>query len=218
MLRVSMSELSGWLADFAILFFLSLAAWRLWRQKLTSYARRLGLIRYRPTEAQETQAAREAMARLRELTGKPPDSRADDRRGYSRIWSTLLLAVIAASWALWGGMAFRDHQRIKGLETQLFRYQADTVIEHHVKILEQQNDGDFTYISDEEPQGGSFRPCAADQHNGVDTTGILTQAIGYIADYAVWEERGVCKSILRADCGFWFKDRNNNFKYARTDQ
>jgi hypothetical protein len=89
------------------------------------------------------------------------------------------------------------------------------VTENHVSILSQSEDGDFIYTSDEEPNGGAFRPCPEDAKNGVDTPKLLQQAVGYVADYAKWEERGTCKSILRKDLGFWFRDSRNNFTYRR---
>src|SRR5580693_8619231 len=70
------------------------------------------------------------------------------------------------------------------------------VIEHDIMILKKTIDGDFSYQSREEPNGGSFRPCPEDKQGGVDVDDILTKGIGYIADYAIWEERGTCKSIL----------------------
>jgi hypothetical protein len=89
------------------------------------------------------------------------------------------------------------------------------VTEHHVAILERLSDGDFAFTSDEEPNGGAYRVCPDDAHNGIDTTSILNQGVGYIADYAVWEEQGKCKSIVHADLGFWFVDAANNFKYVK---
>lgn len=89
------------------------------------------------------------------------------------------------------------------------------VTEHHVAILGKLADGDFAFRSDEETNGGAFRPCKADIDSGVDVDGMLTHGIGFVADYAIWEERGACKSILTADQGFWFRDANNNFTYQK---
>ena len=89
------------------------------------------------------------------------------------------------------------------------------VTENHVAIIGKLENGDFAFVSDEEPHGGTFRPCAEDSRAGVDTPALLSQGVGYIADSASWEERGVCKSILREDLGFWFKDKRNNFTYRR---
>lgn len=103
-----------------------------------------------------------------------------------------------------------------GLVYGLTRLPKDTVVtENHVAIIGQLNNGDFAFVSDEEPHGGTFRPCPDDERSGVDVSGILTKGVGYIADYAKWEERGNCKSILRSDLGFWFKDKRNNFTYER---
>ena len=83
---------------------------------------------------------------------------------------------------------------------------------HNVADYGQLPDGDFAMHSDE--QGDfTFRPCAMDVKNGVDVAGILAQGVGYIADRASWEERGTCKSILRADLGFHWRDQN--FDYRR---
>jgi len=89
------------------------------------------------------------------------------------------------------------------------------VTENHVAILGEAPNGDFHFASDEEPNGGSFRPCPDDVKSGIDTPELLKKGIGYIADYATWEERGTCKSIWRSDMGFWFKDKRNNFTYRR---
>jgi len=97
--------------------------------------------------------------------------------------------------------------------TRLPKY--SIVTEHHVAIFSRQDNGDFSYKSDEEPSGGSYRVCPDDIHNGVDTAAMLNQGVGFIADYAIWEERGTCKSIVRSDAGFWWKDEETNFQYVR---
>jgi hypothetical protein len=98
-----------------------------------------------------------------------------------------------------------------------FSYQPkyEVVTEHNVAILEQLNDGDFAYKSDEKPEGDIYRPCEIDRKHGIDVTGMLRQAIGYVADKATWQERGTCKSILRPEWQFWFRDANNSFTYVR---
>ena len=115
-------------------------------------------------------------------------------------------------------MAVRDHYRIKSLESQLDKYQAETVTEHHVEILGELDDGDFAYKSDEEPQGGVFRPCPSDIANHLDVPALLRSGIGYVAVYASWEERGTCKSILRADLRFAFRDETTDFKHRRVSR
>jgi hypothetical protein len=139
-------------------------------------------------------------------------------KGFAKIWAILSIFIIAASWAGWAWLAVSDHRQISELQAELAKYRTETVIEHHVAIIGRLEDGDFAFQSDEEPQGGAFRPCPTDIKNGLDVDGLLTQGIGHIADYAAWEERGVCKSILRADLGLWFRDKKNNFEYARVDQ
>jgi hypothetical protein len=140
------------------------------------------------------------------------------RKGAARPIGIVLLAVFALSWIALAYMGVKNHHEIASLKAQLAKYDASTVEEHHVAILARLNNGDFAYYSDEEPKGSAWRPCPADQHNGVDTVGILLQGIGFIADVARWEERGTCKSILRADLGFDWKDSNNNFKYVRVSK
>ena len=163
------------------------------------------------THTRETEQARATMQRLKELQ-KPPD---DARKGYARLFG-IFTTILVMSWTLSGVLAVRDHQKIRALEAQLAKYDASTVMEHHVEILAELDNGDFAYISDEKPKGDTWRVCSADMKNGVNTADILRQGIGYIADYAIWEERGTCKSILRADLGFWWKDADNKFKYARS--
>jgi hypothetical protein len=141
--------------------------------------------------------------------------RDDQHRGFSYGWSILILAILVVSWGGWMWLAITDHREISDLRGELAKYRSDTVTEHHVLFSAQLDDGDFSFTSDEEPQGGAFRPCPADIANHLDVPGILAEAIGYNADVAIWEERGTCKSILRADLGVWFKDKNTNFKYAR---
>jgi|SRR5580700_114951 hypothetical protein len=117
--------------------------------------------------------------------------------------------------ARWGALCFACCC-CAGLTYGAYRIPKITVVhENHVAIIEQLDNGDFAFKSDEEPNGDTFRPCLDDVKSGVDTVAILTQGVGYIADYAVWEERGTCKSIVRKECGFWFKDVHNNFQYRR---
>lgn len=92
-----------------------------------------------------------------------------------------------------------------------------TVVQHNVVIYGQDLDGDWVMSSDEDPNL-VFRVCKSDTESGLDVDGLLRSAINYVADYAQWEERGTCKSILRADLGFWFKDKHNNFTYRRIDR
>jgi hypothetical protein len=138
--------------------------------------------------------------------------------GFANIWASFLLAVLVTSWAGWGWLAATDHREIMALRAELAKYRTETVVEHHVTILGKLEDGDFAFTSDEEPQGGAFRPCAADLANKLDVVGLLTESVHYTAEVAKWEERATCKSILRADLGFWFRDKNNNFTYARINQ
>lgn len=98
------------------------------------------------------------------------------------------------------------------------------VTEHNIVVYRQLQNGDWAMSSDEE-RGLVFRPCPDDLAHGVDVDAILRQASiadnqgkGYIADYASWEERGTCKSILRVDLGFWFRTEKHNFEYRRTEQ
>lgn len=95
-----------------------------------------------------------------------------------------------------------------------YRSRANIVTEHNVAIYKQLDNGDWL-MSSTEDDSLVFRPCREDSDKGIDVNSLLQSGIGYIADYAKWEERGTCKSILRADLGFWFRDRNNNFTYKR---
>lgn len=96
-------------------------------------------------------------------------------------------------------------------------HRGGTVIQHNVVIYGQDLDGDWVMSSDEDPNL-VFRPCKSDLAAGLDVNGLFKEAVNYVADYAQWEERGTCKSILRADLGFWFKDKHNNFTYKRIDR
>lgn len=95
-----------------------------------------------------------------------------------------------------------------------WRARSNVVTEHNVIVCRRLDDGDWQMTSDEETDL-VFRPCPSDAYNGVDVDGLLRSAVGYVADYARWEERGTCKSILRADLGFWFRDKHNNFAFRR---
>ena len=68
--------------------------------------------------------------------------------------------------------------------------------------------------SDEQPEL-IFRPCLDDIASGIDVNGLFRKGIGYIADKATWQERGVCKSIVRPEWEFQFKNSHNNFTYRR---
>jgi len=89
----------------------------------------------------------------------------------------------------------------------------NVVTEHDVAIIRQDESGDFLYVSREQPGGDVFRVCPDDKLGGVDTAALLRQGVGYIAEHAIWEEHGICKSILKPEWGFWFKDKENNFTY-----
>src|SRR5580693_65999 len=79
-------------------------------------------------------------------------------RGYARL-AGVFTTVLIVSWSFSGFLALRDHRQIDHLEKQLSKYEADTVVEHHVKFLRKTEDGDFAFISDEKPDGDAFRPC-----------------------------------------------------------
>ena len=139
-------------------------------------------------------------------------------KGFSRGWSMIIALALVSSWALWGGTSIRDHQRIKDLETQLARYDASTVEEHNFTPIAKLDDGDFSYVSDEKPRGDTWRPCLTDKQNHVDASGILEQGIGFTASRVRYEERGICRSILRSDLGFKWRDMKNKFKYTRASR
>lgn len=85
----------------------------------------------------------------------------------------------------------------------------EIVTEHHVHVIGRLADGDWAMSSDEQGQF-AFRGC-----HDFDVDSVLSQAVGYVADHARWEERGNCKSIRRADLGFWWRDKN--FAYRRAN-
>lgn len=95
------------------------------------------------------------------------------------------------------------------------RFRENVVTQHDVAILRQMDNGDFAFVSREEPNGDTFRACPEDIKAGVNTVGLLKSGIGYIAETATWGERGTCKSLLRPEWNFWFKDAANNFQYRR---
>jgi hypothetical protein len=77
------------------------------------------------------------------------------------------------------------------------------VEEHHIKVLRQVAFNKWAMSSDEEP---SFLYIGCD-----DFPNDRVIWAGYIADHAKWEEQGNCKSIRRADCGWWWsRDENYN--------
>lgn len=96
------------------------------------------------------------------------------------------------------------------------RQHFNVVTQHNVEVYRQLENGDWMMSSKEDPDL-VFRPCPDDTRSGVDVNGLLSQAVGYVAETARWEERGTCKSILRSDLGFWFRDRANNFTYRRIE-
>jgi hypothetical protein len=190
-------------ATHSALSLLGLFLWALVVLSLTGVLLRLALIAMRSRFA------------LHKEKPKPETSTKATSRGYARTFGIGFLALFATSWIALASLGVQNHHKIISLEAQIAKYQAETVVEHHVAILARLDNGDFAYRSDEEPQGSAYRACYADKHNGVDTVAMLNQAVGYVADYAIWEERGLCKSILRSECGFWWKDANTHFKYVR---
>lgn len=88
------------------------------------------------------------------------------------------------------------------------RIRYNVVTEHNVLVLARLDNGDFLYKSDEKPDGDTYRPCAIDKQNGIDVDGMLKQAADgkYIALRATWEEQGICRSILKPEWQFWFRD------------
>ena len=176
-----------------------LVAWRLWKLRLQNWWRKMR----RKTAAEEVARGRDMVERLKVFL--PP--------GFARIWSVVSLFIIVGSWYWWAWLAIADHRQIVDLKSELAKYRSETVVEHHVTILARLEDGDFSFRSDEEPSGSSFRPCLSDIVSGLDVNRLLTDGIGYVANHASWEERGVCKSILGADLGFSWRDKETDFKY-----
>lgn len=127
----------------------------------------------------------------------------------------MFITVLVVSWSVTGWIAVRDHKRIEKLESQIELYNREVVTQHNVTIVRRLPNLDFAFISDEKPLGDTFRPCPSDLDNGLQVDQLLTQGIGVTADVAKWEERGTCKSILRADLGFDFINAHNNWEYRR---
>jgi hypothetical protein len=98
-----------------------------------------------------------------------------------------------------------------------YAHRYNVVTEHNVAILSRLDNGDFAYRSDEKPNGDTYRPCSIDKENGIDVDGMLTQAVGYIAEHATWQEQGTCRSILRPEWQFWFRDAENKFTYRKVN-
>ncbi len=94
------------------------------------------------------------------------------------------------------------------------RIRLNVVTQHNVAVIQQLTDGDWLMSSDED-KSLVFRPCPEDTRSGVDVNGILKAGTGYIAEHAIWEEQGNCKSILKPELGFWFKAEANRFTYQR---
>lgn len=119
---------------------------------------------------------------------------------------------LASGWYAVGFSAFC----VMGMTYGATRLPKENVVtEHHVLILHRLDNGDFAYRSDEKPNGDTYRPCAIDAQNGIDVDGMLTQAIGYVADKATWQEQGTCRSIMKPEWQFWFRDEANNFTYQK---
>jgi uncharacterized protein Usg len=205
----------GWKSSGMASLFPSLRAFlKIWTSKIDEAAfwlRVNGIVPFRWSNAKETRV----MDEQKRLLAIRKNLEKHIPRGFARIWAMLSLFIIAASWSGWAYLAVTDHREIMALKTELSRYRNDTVVEHHILFGSKLDDGDFSYTSDEEPQGGAFRPCQSDIANHLDVPGILSKAEGYYADFGAWEERGTCKSILRADIGFWFKDKNTKFHVVK---
>jgi hypothetical protein len=229
MFRALMSGVTGYLPLALGCCFALLAVWKLLKKPIANYSTKYEQERNRgmverlksiinvgtpstPSDANSTWTdEREAdnISKQIEIVNKINNP----HRGFARVWAVLSVLIIALSWAGWAWLAVKDHHKISVLENELSKYRTETVTEHNVTILGRLEDGDFAFRSDEEPGGGAFRPCPADIVNGLDVIGMLNEGIGYTAEHASWEERGVCKSILRADLGFWWRSRNTNFRY-----
>jgi hypothetical protein len=78
----------------------------------------------------------------------------------------------------------------------------ETVTEHNIKVLRQIGPNEWMMTDDEE---GRFRYRGCD-----DFPNNSVIWVGYIADHAKWEEQGACKSIRRADLGFWWAVDGND--------
>lgn len=82
------------------------------------------------------------------------------------------------------------------------------ITEHNVAVYGPLSDGDWSMSSDE---SGAFayRPCPED---GKATTDMLEKGVGYIANRAVWQERGTCKSLNGAGLNFYWRTANHEYR------
>lgn len=80
------------------------------------------------------------------------------------------------------------------------------VEEHNVAVYQRLPDGDWLMSSDEQGRF-AYRPCG-----DFDIEPMLSQAIGYVAPRARWEERGYCKSLRADNLNFWWRDEKGNYR------
>lgn len=76
--------------------------------------------------------------------------------------------------------------------------------EHNVAVKQQIADNEWSMHSDEEGDF-SYRACPDFPNKDV-------IEVGFIARVAKWEQRGACRSIRATGLGFWWKDKNNQYR------
>lgn len=117
-------------------------------------------------------------------------SRLSKRREEGRTsWAPVWFAVFCVAGLLYGATRIPE---------------PNIVTEHNVKVLAQLNDAEWRMSSDEEPDF-VYRTCS-------DFPAARVIWVGYVADYAKWEERGACKSIQRQDLGFWWRVGHDQYR------
>jgi hypothetical protein len=126
---------------------------------------------------------------------KPPVSLPTTKvmaRSRNSWWWALPFAVIVVGLLAWTGNG----------------YHYPIITEHNVAVYKQLPDGDWAMASDESGPF-AYRPCPED---GKATSDMLQEAIGYIAERAVWEERGACKSLNGAGLNFYWRTANDEYR------
>lgn len=86
------------------------------------------------------------------------------------------------------------------------------IVDHHnIKVVKRVSGSEWWMVDDEDPQGFLYTGCADFPNESVIWE-------GYVAREARWEEQGTCKSIQRADLGFWWsRDEKDNFNARRIE-
>lgn len=134
------------------------------------------------------------------------------------VWRSLNGESIASKKNWISPISFQRMTRISALVATFFlgylfsEYRHSSAIypiveEHNVQVLSRIATNEWAMHSDEEGDF-IFRGCKNFPNDTVITP-------GYIARRAMWQERGECKSIRDTGLGFWWRDKQNNYKEIR---